>query len=145
MTKEGDADDGANGNGAERMRVAYALPDAVEDLKLVAKIGTARYSIPESSRSIEWLEENGVCLDNLRMGKSNIPLAGYGKSIRVKSSQTTTVHKFSRINTFINAVTLNHRLAISWSSIFIYSLNASYCIHLYHIRTEHSTSLPRHQ
>ena len=100
LTKEGDEDDGANG--AERMRVAYALPDAVEDLKLVAKIGTARYSIPESSRSIEWLEENGLCLDNLRMGKSNIPLAGYGKSSRVKSSQVKQLQCTSTVGSTLS-------------------------------------------
>ncbi|GFH52228.1 hypothetical protein CTEN210_08704 [Chaetoceros tenuissimus] len=61
-----------------KFRVAFALPDDINDVKLVAKIGTARYSIPESIRSLEWLEENGNCLDNLRRGKSNIPFANYG-------------------------------------------------------------------
>lgn len=67
------------GVGEERIRVAYALPDSVEDVKYVAEVGTARYAIPGSSRSIEWLEENAMCLDNLRMGKSDIPHSGYGK------------------------------------------------------------------
>lgn len=62
----------------DKTRVAYALPDSVEDVKYVAEIGTARYSIPDSVRSIEWLEENGFCLDNLRVGKSMIPYAGNG-------------------------------------------------------------------
>jgi hypothetical protein len=63
----------------DRIRVAYALPDSVEDVKYAAEIGTARFSIPESIRSIEWLEESGLCLDNLRKGTSDIPHAGYGK------------------------------------------------------------------
>ena len=62
-----------------KFRVAFALPEDVEDVKYVATVGTARYSIPESMRSLEWLEENGVCLDNMRMGKSDIPYAGHGK------------------------------------------------------------------
>uniref|UniRef100_A0A7S3V6D3 SET domain-containing protein n=1 Tax=Chaetoceros debilis TaxID=122233 RepID=A0A7S3V6D3_9STRA len=62
----------------DKVRVAFALPEDVEDLQYVAAVGTARYSIPESIRSIEWLDENGMCLDNLRKGKSSIPHAGHG-------------------------------------------------------------------
>ena len=69
-----------DGEDTDNIRVAYALPDAVEDLKHVARVGTARYSILGSSQSIDWLEENGFCLDHIRMGKSNIPYAGYGES-----------------------------------------------------------------
>ncbi len=63
----------------EKIRVAYALPDSVEDVAYVAEVGTARYSLPLSSRSMEWLEDNGICLDSMRMGKSDIPNALYGK------------------------------------------------------------------
>jgi hypothetical protein len=63
----------------DKIRVAFALPDSVEDIRYVAEVGTARYSIPESVRSIEWLQENGFCLDNLRVGKSSIPYAGNGR------------------------------------------------------------------
>jgi len=73
---EGDEDDEDD---VGKFRVAFALPENVEDVKYVAKVGTARYSIPQSIRSLEWLEENGVCLDNMRMAKSDIPYAGYGK------------------------------------------------------------------
>ena len=65
-------------NDSSKIRVAYALPDLVHDVKYVAEVGTARYSIPDSIRSVEWLEENGFCLDNLRVGKSMIPYAGNG-------------------------------------------------------------------
>ena len=63
----------------EKIRVAYALPDSVEDVAYVAEVGTARYSLPGSSRSMEWLEDNGMCLDSIRMGKSDIPNALFGK------------------------------------------------------------------
>ena len=59
-------------------RIAYALPRSVNDIHHVSEIGTARHSVPDSTRSIEYLQENGVCLDNLRKGKSKIPQAGNG-------------------------------------------------------------------
>ena len=61
-----------------KTRVAFALPEFVDDVAHVAEVGTARWSIPESIRSTEWLQEHGICLDNLRMGKSEIPYAGNG-------------------------------------------------------------------
>ncbi len=67
-------DDGSH----EQTRVAFALPEKLEDIKYVAEVGTARYSIPESIRSIKWLEDHGLCLGNLYKGKSNIPYAGNG-------------------------------------------------------------------
>lgn len=63
---------------SEKKRVVFALPKNVEDVPYVAKVGTAEYSIPNYIRSIDWLEENGLCLDNLHVGKSNIPYAGKG-------------------------------------------------------------------
>ncbi len=59
-------------------RIAWALPKSVKDIPYVAEIGSARYSVPDSTRSLDYLEENGLCLDNLRKGKSNIPQAGNG-------------------------------------------------------------------
>lgn len=61
-----------------QQRIAYALPESVKDTKHVAEIGTARYSIPEPTRTMHDLKGNGICLDNLRKGKSNIPQAGFG-------------------------------------------------------------------
>lgn len=93
MGNEDDEDDKG------KFRVAFALPENVEDVKYVATVGTARYSIPESIRSLEWLEENGVCLDNMRMGKSNIPYAGYGKYIYLHLNSLSRHQGVSEINT----------------------------------------------
>ena len=40
--------------------------------------GTFMYRYPDIKKSLSWLEENGMCLDNLRMGASTIPDAGRG-------------------------------------------------------------------
>lgn len=62
-----------------QQRIAYALPKSVKDMQRVLDLGgTARFAIPESKRSMDDLKQTGMCLDNLRKGKSNIPQAGFG-------------------------------------------------------------------
>lgn len=58
-------------------RVYSALPPVLT--ADIVENGTARYSVPNVVRSIEWLEENGMCLDNLELREnSTIPQAGSG-------------------------------------------------------------------
>jgi len=59
-------------------RIAHALPKSIKDLPRVAEIGTARNSVPNSNRPLEYLQTHGICLDNLRVGKSSISQAGNG-------------------------------------------------------------------
>lgn len=61
-----------------QQRIAFALPKSIRDITHVSRIGTARHSVPESTKSIEELQEHGLCLDNLRKGKSNLPQADNG-------------------------------------------------------------------
>lgn len=61
-----------------KKRVVFALPNDVENVTDAADVGTARFSIPNFTRTIEWLDEHGACLDNLRVGQSSIPYAGKG-------------------------------------------------------------------
>lgn len=62
--------------GRERFRAA--LPDSLSGLKTVIEEGSAPYSTPNRVRSLEWLEENGMCLDNIRPGPSTVSGAGKG-------------------------------------------------------------------
>lgn len=55
-----------------------ALPQNLEDVESILDYGTAHYNVRDSVKSIEWLEENGLCLDNIKPGISSIPHAGYG-------------------------------------------------------------------
>jgi len=60
-------------------KVAALLPPSPDYLhKVKAAGGTLIYSQPTISRSIEWLNEHGRCLDNIRPGASTIPNAGRG-------------------------------------------------------------------
>ena len=59
-------------------RLRAALPDNVEDVPDAKDLGTARFSARTSIRSVEWIEENGVCIDNIISGTSTIPQAGQG-------------------------------------------------------------------
>ena len=60
----------------ERLRAAF--PNDIQDVSTAVQMGTARFSAKDSIRSIEWLENNGACIDNIVSGVSTIPQAGRG-------------------------------------------------------------------
>lgn len=64
------------------IRVRNALPENVTDVPLAADIGSELYSVPNTQKSLEWLESNGRCLDKIEVGPSYIPGAGRGAKAR---------------------------------------------------------------
>ncbi|KAL7453808.1 hypothetical protein ACHAWC_007234 [Mediolabrus comicus] len=71
----------------ESKRLRAAFPDKVEDIPIsfneqeqrwIWDMSLARFSAPTSIQSIEWIESNGVCIDNIMVGTSTIPQAGQG-------------------------------------------------------------------
>lgn len=66
--------------GSEKgQQIARMLPSDPAELKSVLNSGGSFHlSSPNAVRSVEWLEENGLCLDNIRPGPSTIPYAGRG-------------------------------------------------------------------
>jgi len=68
----------AIGAGKSR-RVQTLLPPNPDDLyKIVEAGGALKYSDPSVYRSQEWLEQYGLCIDNIKVGASTIPNAGRG-------------------------------------------------------------------
>jgi SET domain len=66
-------------------QIARMLPDDPSKLKDVMEAGGAFYlSSPNAVRKIDWLEENGLCMDNIRPGPSTVPYAGRGAFARRK-------------------------------------------------------------
>jgi len=60
-------------------RTRAALPSKATDVARAASMGTARHSVPNGAvRSRAWLEENGMCTDNIVPGASGNPRAGRG-------------------------------------------------------------------
>eukprot|EP00571_Detonula_confervacea_P007826 CAMPEP_0172326942 /NCGR_PEP_ID=MMETSP1058-20130122/58069_1 /TAXON_ID=83371 /ORGANISM="Detonula confervacea, Strain CCMP 353" /LENGTH=602 /DNA_ID=CAMNT_0013043851 /DNA_START=67 /DNA_END=1875 /DNA_ORIENTATION=- len=55
-----------------------ALPLSFEDMQSAQAIGSAESRLPQSVRTLEWLNEHGRCMDNIRPGNSTIPQAGRG-------------------------------------------------------------------
>lgn len=58
--------------------VLATLPQDVGVVEYVAHHGVRFGEYLRSIQTIEWLEEHGTCMDNLREGKSSIPQAGRG-------------------------------------------------------------------
>jgi hypothetical protein len=80
-------------------RVASLIPRTSEELRKVASLGKSiglsldkreersSYGIALAKsnlqqRDVEWLKENGICLDNIKAGESLIPHAGRGAKAR---------------------------------------------------------------
>jgi hypothetical protein len=59
-------------------RLTNALPRTIDDVERVHQIGTAKNSVPDRVRSLDWLKKNGRCLDNIKPGMSTIHQAGRG-------------------------------------------------------------------
>ena len=59
-------------------RLANAIPRSLEDAKVALRKGSADLSVPDRVKSLEWLETNGMCIDNLTPDKSRIIQAGHG-------------------------------------------------------------------
>lgn len=76
------------------MRLRMAFPNNLNEVAAAVEMGTARYSAKHSVQTVEWLEENGVCIDNIVSGQSTIPQAGRGafatRSIRAGERVTST-------------------------------------------------------
>jgi SET domain len=61
-----------------RPRLTNALPKSLSVFEQVRERGTADLTVPDRVRSIDWLNSNGRCLDNIRPGISTIKQAGRG-------------------------------------------------------------------
>jgi hypothetical protein len=60
-------------------RILNALPSDYFQIGTIMKEGgTARQDFNRSIREISWLEENGQCMDNIKLGQSENPDAGRG-------------------------------------------------------------------
>ncbi|KAL3778141.1 hypothetical protein ACHAW5_003149 [Stephanodiscus triporus] len=82
-------------------RLRAALPDDVRDVPAAAEMGAARFSARDSIRSLDWLAENGACLDNIVVGTSTLPQAGrgafatrsIGKGMRITTTPVLTLER----------------------------------------------------
>lgn len=67
--------------GEKAPKIAQLFPGTPDDLHLVKKAGgIKKYNQARSSRvrNLDWLQNNGLCMDNIRPGISTIPNAGKG-------------------------------------------------------------------
>jgi hypothetical protein len=63
---------------SDTSREFFALPKDWVETEQVLQMGLINLRKQQSTRSLEWLQEHGVCGDNLREGVSKIPQAGRG-------------------------------------------------------------------
>lgn len=70
---------GAAAGAKKGRKITSMLPMNADDLLKVKQAGgSLRYSEPSTVRTVEWLENYGRCMDNIRPGASTIPTAGRG-------------------------------------------------------------------
>jgi len=63
---------------ADDERNPVALPQSVGDIDQVTQLGSARSHLPNIVGSLDWLEKNAMCMDNLRPGQSTNAPPGRG-------------------------------------------------------------------
>ncbi len=63
---------------SDSSRKFFALPKNWEETEQVMQMGLINLRKQQSTRSLEWFQEHGICGDNLREGISEIPQAGRG-------------------------------------------------------------------
>ena len=91
-------------------RLRAAFPPDVEAVLAALARGTARFSAMKSIQSVEWLQENGACIDNIVAGKSKIPQAGRG------AFATRSIKKGGQITT-TPVVTLDRDQLVLWKNL----------------------------
>ena len=61
-----------------KSRPLAALPKTWDVADRATKMGIEQTVVESSIRSVDWLEQHGKCLDNIRPGRSTLPQAGRG-------------------------------------------------------------------
>lgn len=60
------------------VKLSMAMPASLQNAETARHNGTAILSVPDAIRSQEWLQENGICLDNIVSIQSGVQQAGRG-------------------------------------------------------------------
>ena len=109
----------------EKPRVKAALPQNVKDIPAVLEMGAAAFSMMDKKRTVDWVQENGLCMDNLVAGTTSIPQAGRGAfAARVIQKNATIV------TTPVITLTLEQLKLRDWKGDFIdkgYQQILNYC------------------
>ena len=69
--------------------VKMAMPKTYEEAQSIRHTKAAMLTVPNAIKSQDWLRENGMCLDNIYSGQSEMPQAGRGAfaSRNIKAGQ----------------------------------------------------------
>ena len=90
-----------------------ALPRSWKDAEVAIENGDlASLHQSNATRSIEWLQKNGVCLDNLRVGPSMLPQAGNGAFSKQKFAAGDTITTSPLLQVFNKTLADMYRLGI---------------------------------
>ncbi|KAL7502532.1 hypothetical protein ACHAWX_000507 [Stephanocyclus meneghinianus] len=74
-------------------RVRNALPASVTELRSAANMGTPHQFLRgDNPRTLDWLEDNGFCMDHLDVNTSHIPHAGRGAFAKRPFANGETIH-----------------------------------------------------
>lgn len=64
--------------GQRNSNIVSLVPETLEEVKEIAEMGVARSQFPKSVQPIDWLQDNGWCIDKIRPGISLRPELGRG-------------------------------------------------------------------
>lgn len=73
------------------LNLHWITPENITQMDSVLKEGIYKLHYNRSMREVDWLKENGMCLDNLNVGPSLIPQAGRGAFAKRRMSKDSVI------------------------------------------------------
>ncbi|KAL3804966.1 hypothetical protein ACHAWO_012539 [Cyclotella atomus] len=105
----------------ESPRMKAAFPKHVSDIPYILQHGAAAYSMKDNKRTVEWIEENGMCVDTLVAAKSTIPQAGNGAFAKRAVSKDDIIVTTPVITMTLNQLKLREQVTGSdWNEYVIH-------------------------
>lgn len=107
----------------ERPKLKAALPENASDIPIVMKIGTAAFSVLNKKRSVSWIKENGVCIDNNMIdGATTIPQANRGAFATRSMKKGAKIMTTPVITFTLQQLTLREAiLGPDWNDYFVHA------------------------
>lgn len=115
--------------------VAKLLPNTRHELVYMYKHGITSLSLFNRVQTLDWLEENGVCLDHIERKESEIMWAGHGAFATRNLTQGSIVapmpflHIFDRdnVNMYSDTIGRNGEVTPDMNEFVMEQLNLNYC------------------
>jgi hypothetical protein len=124
----------------DESRTLHALPDNETQVQAILDSGgTARKDYNRSIRDLDFLEDHGSCMDNIKDGISTVPHAGRGAFANRKIKKGETFYYFVRLFGFEKLIERDIHIGFTTTAIRFFGRPGTFDSHsqpwrIYHVR-----------